>query len=125
MAEALAKEKDKELVTTAAESRDFRHRVAAAWAMGLMLNHDEELLKLLMDESPFVRLAAREACMHVALCKYGSDVDFGPAGAAEDSELADSRALWELYFRKKEKDKAQRKLENKKETDPRKILGVE
>ena len=44
---------------------------------------------------------------------------------AEDSELADSRALWELYFRKKEKDKAQRKLENKKETDPRKILGVE
>jgi hypothetical protein len=129
MAETLAKENDDDLLSTAAESSDFRHRVAAGWAYGLTLKSNEAMFKLLIDESPYVRLAAREGCQHIALYKYGANVDFGPAGDAETGELADSRMLWELYFKKKEKQFEERKkVENDKKSekkDVKKILGIE
>lgn len=128
MAETLLRENDPELAEIACESKDFRHRVAAGWYYGLAMKTEEPLFKLLTDENHLVRLAAREACVHIALIKYGSITDFGPAGDAEEDKLADSRMLWEAFFRKKAK-KAEENKEKQPEVKPKKsvkeILGVE
>jgi hypothetical protein len=118
--EGLRQDKEPDMIDAAANSKDFRHRLAVAWYYGHELKPEENLLKLLCDENLWVRMGAREACEHIACVKYGKTVDFGPASGADVSEQADSRGLWEMYFTTREKKIKQAKEEEKLKPEPAK-----
>ncbi len=118
--DGLRQDKESEMVEAAVNSKDFRHRLAAAWYYGHEVKPEENLFKLLCDENLWVRMGAREACEHIACIKYGKTVDFGPASNADVSEQADARGLWELYFNTREKKAKQAKEEEKLKPQPEK-----
>ncbi|MBM4096851.1 MAG: hypothetical protein FJ261_08760 [Planctomycetes bacterium] len=92
---------DEEMMRAAITSSDHRHRVAAAFALGMGHKHDESLLMLMEDQNPLVVQAAREAATHICAVKFKQPAaDFGPFPGADASNRTDSAGLWRLYFDK-------------------------
>lgn len=101
MAVSLKSSGDEELMRAAMTSSDHRHRVAAAFALGMGHKHDESLLMLMEDQHPLVVQAAREAATHICAVKFKQHAaDFGPFPGADAANRTDSAALWRLYFDK-------------------------
>lgn len=101
MAVSLKSSGDEELMRAAITSSDHRHRVAAAFALGMGHKHDESLLMLMEDQHPLVVQAAREAATHICAVKFKQPAaDFGPFPGADATNRTDSAALWRLYFDK-------------------------
>lgn len=111
-ATTLAAEKDNELLDIACNSKGYRNRIAGAWAIGMKYGKHSQtdkmdvdlLLNLITDEHELVVYAARESCKHIALIRFGKDVDFGPQMNSSHEERGSSRELWESFLSKKEKD---------------------
>ena len=101
MAVSLKSSGDEELMRAAMTSSDHRHRVAAAFALGMGHKHDESLMMLMEDQHPLVVQAAREAATHICAVKFKQPAaDFGPFPGADAANRTDSAALWRLYFDK-------------------------
>ncbi len=106
IARTLRDENNEDLIESAVHSKDYTHRIGAAWYYGATLKHDDCLFKLLEDENPLVSLAARESCVRIAREKYqGKSVDFGPVPSADNQAKTDAVVLWQTYFANKEKTK--------------------
>lgn len=102
MAKILKKEDDLDLTEMAVHSKDFQHRIAAAWYYGLVLKHDDCLLRLIVDEHPLVSLAARESCCAIASKVYDSkNVDFGPVINSNMESKIEAKLMWGTYLEKK------------------------
>ena len=107
---------DEDMMRAAITSSDYRHRVAAAFALGMTHKHDENLMMLMEDQHPLVVQAAREACTHVSAIKFKQPTaDFGPFPGADASNRTDSVALWRLYF---DKQQAKATLQSAKAPKP-------
>lgn len=114
---------DEDMMRAAMTSSDFRHRIAAAFALGMTQKHDESLMMLMEDQHPLVVQAAREACTHVSSIKFKQPAaDFGPFPGADASNRTDSVALWRIYF---EKQEAKAALQSAKATKPIQQLNAE
>lgn len=101
MAVSLKSAGNEELIRAAITSSHHRHRVAAAFALGMGHKHDESLLILMEDQHPLVVQAAREAATHICAVKFKQPAaDFGPFPGADATNRTDSAALWRLYFDK-------------------------
>ena len=84
MAVSLKSSGDEELMRAAMTSSDHRHRVAAAFALGMGHKHDESLMMLMEDQHPLVVQAAREAATHICAVKFKQPAaDFGPFPGAD------------------------------------------
>ena len=130
LAKILADETDQDLLDIAIHSKDFNHRVAAAWHFGLAKKIDDCLFKLLTDEHPLVSLAARESCKSIAVKKFNAkNIDFGPLHNASQEHKNDSAEMWRTYFDKKIKNTPvqptpAKTAEKPKEKTPHEILGL-
>jgi hypothetical protein len=104
IARTLCDENSSDLVESAVHSKDYTHRIGAAWYYGTAQKHDDCLFKLLEDENPLVSLAARESCVKIARDKYhAKHVDFGPLPNADIKTKTDAVVLWQTYFANKDK----------------------
>lgn len=132
-AKALASDGDKEMLEIATTGKSFKLKVCAAWAYGIRNEPSDNLLNLLMDDHEVVSFAARESCKMIAKKFTGRDVNYGPHTGADANEKADSRAMWELAFRKYSKmektqpvgDKAIKTIGNVRKKTAQEILGIE
>ncbi len=126
LAKVLMDENDKDLIDIAIHSKDFQHRIAAAWHFGLAKKIDDCLFKLLTDEHPLVSFAARESCKSIASKKFGArNVDFGPEANASQEHKNDAAELWRVYFDKKIKSTPVKPVPlSPKEKTTAEILGL-
>lgn len=104
IAKTLAQENDKDLLEMAINSKDYLHRIGAAWYYMISKNKDDCLFVLMQDEHPLVSLAAREACCAIAKGKNKNKniVDFGPVYNSDATAKTEAVSLWKTYFQKKE-----------------------
>lgn len=94
----ITKANDEYALVTMASSRDARHRVSAAFALGMQKRHDDTLYKLMMDTDPLVSQAAREAAVYININKYKRKEDFGPLPCENDDHKKLTAAAWKEHF---------------------------
>lgn len=125
LARILADEQDQDLIDIAIHSKDFQHRIAAAWHFGISKKCDDCLYKLITDENPLVSLAARESCRSIASKKFNArNVDFGPAPDANQEHKNDAAEMWRTYFDKKIKSTTVKPVPETPKKPPAEILGL-
>jgi hypothetical protein len=148
-------EKNEEQVELAVKSGDRIHRIAAAFYYQNRREPSPCLMNLLADNDPIVVEAARIALVIIANDKryrrpgayhQAHIIDFGPWMFGPGKQKSDGQVdmdgltvrreaidLWQSHFDKVEannrkvevEQKAKMEREKAKETDPRKVLGVE
>ena len=79
------------------------------------------LLLLMRDRNAFVASAARDSCAAIASKTFNdANTDFGPMFNANLAARGDAALLWEIYFEKKVKGKAESNQEPAPRADPTK-----
>ncbi len=100
MAKTLIDAGSPELLEKALDSPDFKHRTAAAIALGLNQIPNESLLEFHQDSHGMVAPAARESGIINAFKKHQKkEVDFGPFFDTTPAERKAAADLWRSWFK--------------------------
>jgi hypothetical protein len=97
-AQRLTKEKDEYALRDSIISKDFRHRMGAAFTFGMQLRAEEGLFKLIADADPLVSQAGREAAVYISKHKYKESTDYGPFPAYTMIQKEQAATNWRRYF---------------------------